>query len=394
MKFGRRRSWALDFLVLGQAMGGRANDDAFWRDEWQSGEPGDASSRVVPRLVAPEPAVAARRVSYGPAAQHFADLRLPTAASAPARARGGRSPVAVFVHGGFWKSEWALDLEDAMADDLARRGWASWNIEYRRVGFQANEYVPHEGAGWPGTFQDVATALDKLADVAAELEEGASSGAAGGGGGGAAPPLLLDLQRVVLIGHSAGGHLALWLAQAHRQDAVKLLGDAAARRCRVKPLAVVGQAPVADLLKAFRQNLSDEGDAAERFMGGSPESVGGGSAYPAASPAALLPLGCAQLLVSGTDDTDVPIALTREYVEDVRQAGGDAVTLLEFPGSGHYELITPTDPTWLTQRAAIERLLEEASATAGATAATSTTTTTVVTHADGSSVTTTTTTKM
>ena len=101
--------------------------------------------------------------------------------------------------------------------------------------------------------------------------------------------------RVVVIGHSAGGHLALWLAQAYRQQMVPLLG-AATRRCRVKPLAVVGQAPVADLHKAHAQRLSDDGDAAERFMGEGPESVASGSAYAAASPAALLPLGCAQLV--------------------------------------------------------------------------------------------------
>jgi acetyl esterase/lipase len=228
-----------------------------------------------------------------------------------------------------------------MADDLARRGWASWNIEYRRVGYKANEFVPHEGAGWPGTFQDVATALDKLADVAAEVGS-------------------LDTERVVIIGHSAGGHLALWLAQAYRQMTVPLLGEGTAgRRCRIKPLAVVGQAPVADLHKEYSQKLSDDGDAAEKFMGGSPESVAGGAAYPAACPAALLPLGCAQLLVTGTDDTDVPVTFTREYAENARKAG-DPVTLLEFPGAGHYELITPMDPTWVTQREAIERLLDEA----------------------------------
>ena len=97
---------------------------------------------------------------------------------------------------------------------------------------------------------------------------------------------------------------------------MRLLDSAA--RCRVKPLAVVGQAPVADLHKAFAQNLSDDGDAAEKFMGCTPQGAEGGRAYSVASPAAVLPLGCAQLLVTGTDDTDVPIALTREYAEDVR----------------------------------------------------------------------------
>ena len=139
-------------------------------------------------------------------------------------------PVAVFVHGGFWKCEWGLDLSYAMAEDLAHRGWASWTIEYRRVGYKGNGHQGDEGAGWPGTFQDVATALDKLADV--EVEGGTQ----------------LDLNRVILIGHSAGGHLALWLTQAHCQSAVSLLpGIIPERRCRIVPAAVVGQAPVADL---------------------------------------------------------------------------------------------------------------------------------------------------
>ena len=123
---------------------------------------------------------------------------------------------------------------------------------------------------------------------------------------------------------------------------------------------------MADLHEAFAKKLSDDGDAVERFMGGGPDmSSELAQYYHTASPAALLPLGCAQLLVSGTEDDDVPIELTRAYAEKVRTSHpADSVTLLEFPGCGHYEIITPMDPTWSRQRAAIEELLEQASSAA------------------------------
>ena len=95
------------------------------------------------------------------APQQFCELWVPAAAAGPA-------PVAVFVHGGYWKSEWGCDLSLAMADDMVGHGWASWNVEYRRVGYKENGYEPQPGGGWPGTFLDVAAGLDMLADAAAE----------------------------------------------------------------------------------------------------------------------------------------------------------------------------------------------------------------------------------
>lgn len=177
--------------------------------EWVVGEPG--GSDIAPRCPNPVPAT---RHTYGTAPQQFCDLRVP---SSPPDA-GSLRPVAVFVHGGAWKNSWTLDLADACADDLTHRGWATWNCEYRRVGHIGDDYAGDEGGGFPGTLLDVAAALDALADVArAEA---------------------LDLTRVVLIGHSSGGHLALWLAQAHRSELLTAHGT----QCRVVPCLVVGQA--------------------------------------------------------------------------------------------------------------------------------------------------------
>ena len=165
-----------------------------------------------------------RRVVYG--AEHpcqYADLWLPSGGPE------GPQPVAVLVHGGSWTCKWCCDLHGSMAAALAAEGWAVWNLEYRRVGWedQPGGERPHEGAGYPGTLQDVAQGLNGLA----ALHD-------------AEPELRLDLTRVVIIGHSSGGHLALWASQAHRSPLC-------AEAVRVKPVAVVALGPATDLLAEF-----------------------------------------------------------------------------------------------------------------------------------------------
>ena len=121
-----------------------------------------------------------KRLKYGPEDLQFGDLYLPN--------QQGSHPVVILIHGGYWRARYGLDLMNDLAVDLAKRGYAAWNIEYRRVG--------NPGGGWPGTFQDVALATDYLRKLA--------------------PSYTLDLTKVVPIGHSAGGHLAFWLAARPR----------------------------------------------------------------------------------------------------------------------------------------------------------------------------------
>ena len=162
----------------------------------------------------------------------------------------------------------------ALAADLARRGVAAWNVEYRRVG--------QDGGGWPGTFEDVAAAVDRLAEV----DE-------------------VDAARVATCGHSAGGHLALWLAARHR-----LPDEAPGAEPRVRPVAAIAQAAVCDLERAWRDDL---GGGAVAGLLGSFEDVP--DRYAAASPAALAPIGVAQLLVHGSADDIVPVSQSRDYAD-------------------------------------------------------------------------------
>jgi pimeloyl-ACP methyl ester carboxylesterase len=186
--------------------------------------------------------------------------------------------------------------------DLAGRGWAVWNLEFRRVGRRS-------GGGWPATFEDVATGIDHLAD----LDEP------------------LDTNRVVAIGHSAGGHLALWAA--HQPSRVRLS-------------AVVSQAGLLDLREAARRNLSD--GAVRELLGGSPEERP--DRYDAASPIELLPLDVPTLLVHGTDDEVVPPDMSQAYARRATHP----CELVELPGIGHMEHLDPASDAWRTVTAWLE----------------------------------------
>jgi acetyl esterase/lipase len=181
-----------------------------------------------------------------------------------------------------------------VADDLASRGYAVWNLEYRRLG------VP--GAGWPGTMEDVATGMEHLAKLAA---------------GGVA----LDLDRITVVGHSAGGHLALWVAGRNRTSRVPVRG-------------AVGLAPISDLAKAYETRVG--GRPVGELMGGDPSRYP--ERYGAASPMAMLPLGVRQLILHGTADDAVPIELSRGYARASAEAG-DEIELVELPGTGHMEFL-------------------------------------------------------
>jgi acetyl esterase/lipase len=210
--------------------------------------------------------------------------------------------VAVLIHGGYWRARYGRALEKAVAGDLRRRGYAAWNVEYRRLG-------RGQGGGWPATFDDVGAAIDFLA----ELDDPG-----------------LDLGDVVAVGHSAGGQLALWAAR--RRDA------------RVPIRRVVGQAAVCDLEAAA--------DRAHELLGGTPDEVP--ERYAAADPMRGLPLGVPVLLVHGADDDTVPVRRSREYAAAARKAG-DRVELVEPSPGGHMAHIDPRSEAWRVAAAWIER---------------------------------------
>lgn len=267
-------------------------------------------------------AVRASRWWYGDGPDRWADLRIPVGE--------GPFPVAVLIHGGFWRRPWGADLMHALVADLHGRGWATWNVEYRRVGSPANP--------WPATFLDVAAAIDALAGIASSKR--------------------LQLENVVAIGHSAGGQLALWLASRP-----KLPAHAPGAHPVVVPSAVVALAAVSDLLAAARCGLG-RGAAAD-LLGGLPDTVG--ERYLLASRRQRLPLGVPQLLVHGVRDEAVPAWMSEEYAAAATSAG-DHVQLVRVPAGGHAELIDPVSPGWCSVAAWLRDLATGSPAGAGDTA--------------------------
>jgi acetyl esterase/lipase len=206
----------------------------------------------------------------------------------------GPFPVAVVLHGGYWRARYSKRVMKGVCADLARRGFAAWNVEYRRIG-------RGQGGGWPATLDDVGAAIDHLASL---------------------DDPRLDLSGgVTAVGHSAGGQLALWAAS--RADAL-----VAVRR-------VVAQAAVC--------NLAAAGAPAWDLLGGRPDDVP--ERYAAANPMQLVPLGVPTLLVHGADDETVPVRRSREYAAAAR-AAGDPVELVEPVPGGHRLHPDPRSEAW------------------------------------------------
>ena len=239
-------------------------------------------------------------VYYGSDLDQLGDLRVPEG--------GEPHPVVVLLHGGFWRERFTRELMDGLAEDLTRRGYATWNLEYRRVG--------PSGGGWPTTLLDVAAGIDHLADLASENR--------------------LDLSKVAVVGHSAGGQLALWSASRGNLPT----GSPGAGPI-VSPRAVISLAGVNDLSTAEEQGLG-RGAVAE-FLG---DSVEHSQIYSLVSPIELLPIKTAQLLVHGTADTHVPVEQSRSYYESAI-ALGDSAELLVLEGVDHFALNNPESEIWL-----------------------------------------------
>jgi acetyl esterase/lipase len=257
------------------------------------------------------------RHRYGPDRSQRAELHLP--------AGDGPHPVMVVIHGGSWRSRHGKVVMRGLVGDLVRRGWAAWNIEYRRVG---------NGGGWPATFEDVAAAIDHLTRVGATV----------------------DLARVCVLGHSAGGHLALWAASRG-----KLPAGAPGHVPGGPPVPLrraIAQAGVGDLAGAYRRW---RGGAARALMGGAPEQLP--DRYAVADPLALVPPDAPVLLVHGVLDEVVSIKLGRSYAAAARAAGGE-VELVELAGHAgrHRAHLDPRGAAW----AAVTRRLPPARPIAGA----------------------------
>jgi acetyl esterase/lipase len=267
-------------------------------------------------LALPQPP-ADRTFAYGPAPQQVAELRVP-------KGRGPH-PVVVVVHGGCWEAPWGLEHLRSLAAALTAEGWATWSLEYRRLG--------DEGGGWPGTFEDVARGVDHLRRAATEYP--------------------LDLDRVVALGHSAGGQLALWLA-GRRHLPAGSPGTVGPSGRPVTPLrlrGVVSLAGITDLRAGAKSGIC--GDAIPRLLGGLPEDdtlrLG------QASPIERLPLGVPVRLVCGARDEIVPLEQARAY-EAAAGARGDTVAVEVVAGAGHFELVDPRSSAWPAVRNALRTL--------------------------------------
>jgi acetyl esterase/lipase len=241
-----------------------------------------------------KPPLADFRIPYGPAPRQFGDLRVPRPGTA-------KHPVAIVLHGGFWRARFTLDYMGHLCASLQRAGIASWNLEFRSIG--------DAGGAWPGTFDDAAAGAAHLLRIA-DVHN-------------------LDLARIVLMGHSAGGQLALWLASKQRSRGCVSFGG------------------VANLKRAWELGLGD-GVVAE-LLGGSLSEVP--KRYRAADPTELLPLGVPQRLIHGRDDTIVPFEIAERYAE-AAQAKGDDAKVIAVDG-GHFEPVDPETAQWAAARAEI-----------------------------------------
>ena len=256
----------------------------------------------------------AERIAYGAGPSQFGELWLP-AGSAPL-------PVAILIHGGCWQSSYGLDLMDPMAEDLYRQGVAVWNIEYRRLG--------ESGGGYPGTFLDVGQAIDALRTLPQRPR--------------------LDLRRLVAIGHSAGGHLALWAAARHRLPKDSPLAVAGPQRIG----AVVTLAGINDLARYAAAGPACGGASTIDALTGA-RGRPSGTALADTSPAGFLPIGVKQIIASGTADGIVPARFGHDYAT-LSTAAGDRVELADLPGD-HFSLIDPGSAAWATLRPKILELL-------------------------------------
>ncbi|MEE2782692.1 MAG: alpha/beta hydrolase [Pseudomonadota bacterium] len=247
---------------------------------------------------------------YGEDSLQYGELHLPEGK--------GPHPVVVMVHGGCWLAAFDMNHMRALANAMEDVGYAVWNIEYRRVG--------HPGGGWPGTFLDVAAASDHLKTLAQKYP--------------------LDMDQVVAVGHSAGGHLALWLAIRH-----KLTRESEIYTSDPLPLKGVLALEPGTTLKSIHHNRLC-GHVIDGLMGGSPAQFP--NRYRDAAPMEQIPLGLPHtILVGWLSGFGLPGST---YFYTAQEAGDKQVKYVEAPESGHFEMINPDTSTWPIVLNALENL--------------------------------------
>jgi acetyl esterase/lipase len=280
---------------------------------------------------------------YGDAPEQVADLRLPRREPAgadthppaqspvpsPAQSRAQSSgrvpepaPILVLLHGGFWRQEYDRVHLGPLATALAASGYVVCVPEFRRA--------TQTRSGWPCIFDDIAAAVEQVPRLAARAALAARTRDIRGGS-------RVDPGPVLLAGHSAGGHLALWAAARRRLP----VGTPWRHTAQIPVRAVIGLAAVSDLRACHDERLGD--DAATHLIGGSPQELP--DRYAVTDPARLLPLGVPIMLVHGADDDRVPARMSRDFAARAR-AAGDNVALRELSGCEHFGLIDPLSAAW------------------------------------------------
>ncbi len=237
-------------------------------------------------------------IPYGADPLQYGELRLP--------ATGGPHPIAIVLHGGFWRARYNLEYMRPFCEALTAAGIATWNLEYRRIG--------NPGGGWPGTLDDAATGAEHVTSLSLQFD--------------------LDLSHVVAVGHSAGAHLAFWLAGGTR-----IL------------TAAISLAGVLDLRRAWELQLSN--NVVTDFLGGSPDELP--ERYDSASPIERLPLRIPQKVFHGTADTNVPFEISERYVE-AAHLWNDDVELILFQDGNHFDLIDPAKQDFISVSEAVVKL--------------------------------------
>ncbi|GAB3071286.1 alpha/beta hydrolase [Salinicoccus sesuvii] len=252
------------------------------------------------------------KIQYGNHPSQYGVLR------APSHQRN--SPVIVSIHGGFWRQKYDLDENTPLTIDLTERGYATWNIEYRRT---------DEIETWKDTCEDVIDAINHLDTLQDEYS--------------------LDLSRVILIGHSAGGHLALWAASCID------MSNAEYKKRLITPIkGVVSLAGVADLGKMWTIHTKNNTDSpVSTFVGGTPKEVP--DDYHSASPIEQLPLNVKQVLIHGKLDQHVPVDVSIGYHDKASSVDED-IELIILPEAEHFKIVNPDTDEWQTVVEAIQKL--------------------------------------